>query len=200
MRVGNALDEAVQTQTSEVVSHAPLGEFGWRDTQQVSQRLAQVFVGKTLRQQGKQHDDAEQRLYARVIEAQGRGSLAGNGDGLYDLLKSVFAERAIMADALDVQKASVGVEADLPQGGEVVQPFADGEVAGVVDRGLDAQCAPFFVVLLDPGAFIVDVQRGDNALGEYARPKGAWSLAASPTSSVARLNRAKLGGSALVSY
>jgi hypothetical protein len=38
-----------------------------------------------------------------------------------------------VADGLDAQEAPVGGEADLPKGGQVVQPFADGEVAGVVD-------------------------------------------------------------------
>jgi hypothetical protein len=35
---------------------------------------------------------------------------------------------------LDVEQTSVGREADRPQRGQVVQPFAEGEVARVVDR------------------------------------------------------------------
>ncbi len=138
MTSGNALDEAVQAQAPEVVGHASLGELGWGDTQQVSQRLAQVFVGKTLGQQGEQHDDAEQCLDARVVEVQGRSPLASDGDRLHHLLEGVLADGAIMADALDVEKTSVGLKADLPQGWEVVQPLADGEIAGVVDGGLNA--------------------------------------------------------------
>jgi hypothetical protein len=33
------------------------------------------------------------------------------------------------------------LEADLPQGGKIMQPLADAEVAGVVDGGLGAQGA-----------------------------------------------------------
>lgn len=39
-----------------------------------------------------------------------------------------------MADPLDVAQTSSGLKVDLPQRGEVRQPFADGEVAWVVDR------------------------------------------------------------------
>jgi len=39
---------------------------------------------------------------------------------------------------LDAQQASVGVGADLAQGGQIGQPFADPEVGGVVDGGFGA--------------------------------------------------------------
>jgi len=41
-----------------------------------------------------------------------------------------------MAESLDVEQTSVGGKADLPQRGQVGQPFPDPEVAGVVDGGL----------------------------------------------------------------
>jgi hypothetical protein len=47
------------------------------------------------------------------------------------------------------------LKADLPECGKVVQPFADVEVAGVVDRGLRPQGAALFVVLLDPRGLVV---------------------------------------------
>ena len=52
-----------------------------------------------------------------------------------------------------------------------MQPFADLEVAGIVDGGLGAQRPAFLVVLLDLGVLVVHVQRRDNPLGEYARAK-----------------------------
>jgi hypothetical protein len=39
---------------------------------------------------------------------------------------------------LDAQQAPVGGGADLPQRGQIGQPFADPEVAGVVDGGFGA--------------------------------------------------------------
>ena len=53
-------------------------------------------------------------------------------------LACVFADPAIVAESLDVQETSVGLEADLPQSGEIMQPFVDLEVTRVVDGGLGA--------------------------------------------------------------
>jgi hypothetical protein len=63
-----------------------------------------------------------------------RGGQVGEGSGAVD---------RVVAEALDAEQASVGGEADLPQRGQIGQPFADPEVAGVVDGGFGAQCAAF---------------------------------------------------------
>jgi hypothetical protein len=42
----------------------------------------------------------------------------------------------VVAESLDVQQTPVGGEADLPQRGQIGQPFPDRKVAGVVDGGL----------------------------------------------------------------
>src|SRR3982750_1510987 len=84
-----------------------------------------------------------------------RWGLGGGGEGFGG------ADR-VVAESLDAEQAPVGGEADLPQRGQVGQSLADGEVAGVVDRGLGAQCPSLLVVLLDLGVLVVDVQaRGD---------------------------------------
>ena len=80
---------------------------------------------------------------------------------------------AIRAEGLDVQQTSIGGEADRPQGGQVVQPLADGEVAGVVDRGLGAQRPSFLVVLFDPAVLVVDVQRGLHPLRQHPGAEAA---------------------------
>ena len=81
-----------------------------------------------------------------------------------------------MADLLDVEETPGGGEAGCPQRGQVVQPFADAEVAGVVDRGLRSERLPFLVVLLDLRVLVIDVQGRDHALGEDpgAEPARAW--------------------------
>jgi hypothetical protein len=56
---------------------------------------------------------------------------------------------AVLAHLLDVQKTSVGAEANLPQCGQIFEPFSDTEVTGVVDRCLRAQSASFLILLLD---------------------------------------------------
>src|SRR5436190_16704130 len=72
----------------------------------------------------------------------------------------------VVADVFDVQQTSVGGEADLPHRGEVRQPFAQVEVAGVVDGGFGAQRAALFVVLLDGGVLVVHVQAGCHPGGD----------------------------------
>src|SRR3954451_11739705 len=80
----------------------------------------------------------------------------------------------VVAESLDVEQTPVGGEGDLPQGGQGGQSLADGEVAGVVDRGLGAQRPPFLVVLLDLGVLVVHVQARGGPLGGYpgAGPAG----------------------------
>ena len=92
-------------------------------------------------------------------------------DWVVNLSERVFPERAVMADSLDAQEASVGGEADLPQCRQVRQPFADVEVAGVVDDSFGAKRPPFLVILLDLGLLVLNAQGrgdvlGDDRLGE----------------------------------
>ena len=54
------------------------------------------------------------------------------------LLERIFADRTIVRYGLDVEKTSVGLEADLPQSRQVLQEFADAEVARVIDGGFGA--------------------------------------------------------------
>ena len=95
-----------------------------------------------------------------------------------------LAVGGVVADFLDVRETPGGREAGCPQRGQVVQPFADAEVARVVDRGFRPERFSFLVVLLDLGVLVVDVQRRDHALGqdpgaESAR-RGPRSLADDP--------------------
>ena len=78
-----------------------------------------------------------------------------------------------MAEFLDLQHAPVGGEADLAQPGQVVQPTPDAEVVGVVDGGFGPQRPALFVILLEVGVFVVDVQGRRDALGDDARPASA---------------------------
>ena len=73
-----------------------------------------------------------------------------------------------MADSLDVQKTSVGREAELLQGREIVQPSSDSEVVGVVDDRLRSQSTALFMILLDLGALEIDQERGRHPLRDDA--------------------------------
>ena len=81
----------------------------------------------------------QQGVAAAVGEAQTRyAGAGGGGDGVGDGVQGVGAGDRVVAESLDVQQTSVGGEADLPQRGQIGQPFPDPEVAGVVDGGLGA--------------------------------------------------------------
>jgi hypothetical protein len=79
----------------------------------------------------------QQGVHAAVTEAQPGGALPGiGGDRLVHRGERFRGADRVVAESLGAEQASVGGEADLPQRGQVGQPFPDPEVAGVVDRGL----------------------------------------------------------------
>jgi hypothetical protein len=125
----------MQPQASQVIGHLPSSELVWGEAQEGCEQRPQLGVSETAGQKPKSDESIEQGLGVRVGKAQGGYPLAGHQVWLVDLPKSVFAQKAIMADLLDMQKTSVGLEADLPQGWQIIQPFADVKVAGIVDGG-----------------------------------------------------------------
>jgi len=136
------------------------------EAEERSEVLAQVAVGEPVGQETKHDERRQQRLDTGVGEAQSGGALTVDDDGRSDSSEGVFAAPGLVADSLDVQETSVGGEADLPQGGQVAQPFADPEVTGVVDGHFGAEGSTLLVVLLQFGVAVVDVQRRGDALGD----------------------------------
>jgi hypothetical protein len=78
-----------------------------------------------------------------VAEAQSgdAGALGGDQRG-GEIGKGVRAADRVVADGLDAEQAPVGGKAELPQVGQISQPFGDAEVMWVVDGGLGAQGSP----------------------------------------------------------
>jgi len=72
-------------------------------------------------------------LHAPIVEAQSGSPLTVTLNRLHDLLVGLLANEVVVSDGLDVEETSIGLKADLPQRGEVLQSFADSEVAGIVD-------------------------------------------------------------------
>ena len=98
-----------------------------------------------------------------LAQAQPRdsGALVGD-DWVGEGVQVAGSDDRVMVESLDAQQAPVGVEADLPQRGQIHKTLPDLEVVGVVDRGLGPQRSSFLVVRLDGGVFVVHVQaRGD---------------------------------------
>jgi len=87
--------------------------------------------------------------------------------------KRLAADMAVVRHLLDLQHPAVGGKANLAQGGQVFEEAAHPEVIGVVDRGFGSQRPTFFMVLLEVGVFVIDVQGGHDARGNNARPTSA---------------------------
>jgi len=75
----------------------------------------------------------EQGEHPRVEKPQRRHALPVDDDRPMHPLHCTLGDGTVVADRLDVQQTSIGVKADLPQGGEVRQPTTDREVPGVVE-------------------------------------------------------------------
>lgn len=99
---------------------------------------AQVGRGKASRQQAQDQQRAQERLGPHGSQLEPARALVSHPDRAGARAEGVFADRAVVADPLDVQKTSIGLKADLPQRGEAAQPLADLTVARVVDRRIPA--------------------------------------------------------------
>ena len=141
-------DQAVEAQPPQLIRHSPRRHGAGIFTQQRSPMLPQVALIETPGQETKHQQRSQKRQHTRISESQCRGPLSVHLDRFGHLTKRAFAHRAVVADSLDVQKTSVGLEADCPQCGQILQPLADAEVARVIDRRLGAEGSPLLVVLL----------------------------------------------------
>ena len=71
MRVGNALDQAMQSQTAQMTGHFAWCELLRIEAGQRSQAEAKLTVGKTGGKQIEKHKSMPQSLYISVAEAKG---------------------------------------------------------------------------------------------------------------------------------
>ena len=60
----------------------------------------------------------QESLNAGIGDARRRRALVADGDGPLHILESGFADEAVVTDALDVEQAPVGCEADFAQDAE----------------------------------------------------------------------------------
>jgi hypothetical protein len=114
MRSCDAFHEAMQAQASKVVGHHALGDIGGRNAKQLGNMLTQVTIAEAARKQAKESQRHEQRQNAWVAEAKGGCPLLTLYDRAMDLVEFVLSDEAVMADALNVQKTSVGRKTDPP--------------------------------------------------------------------------------------
>ncbi len=96
--LGDALDEPVPAQATQVVGHSAGGILARFVPEQGSEMLADVIVSERALDEDEEEQDVEQGLNARVGEAQGGSAVAVDDDGSLHLLESGFADKTIMTE------------------------------------------------------------------------------------------------------
>ncbi len=164
----DAFDQAVVAQSAQIVGGPARGIFAGQN--RLGAQMAAELPRAEYPWQDRQDDKrVHERMHAWIAEAQpGDDVAAGRGDRIVDVAEGILARDAVVRSSLDAEKASIGGEADGPERAQVAQAASDGEVAGVVDGSLGAKCSALRVVLLDAGAFVVDVQRRHHAVADDA--------------------------------
>ena len=91
---------------------------------------------------------AASRACAQVTEPQpGNAGADWGDDRAGDGGEGAGPVDRVVAESLGVQETPVGLEADVCQGGQIMQPLADAEVAGLVEGGLGAERSSFLQVI-----------------------------------------------------
>ena len=116
----DALDDTVQTEAPKIVGHLSDGIVGWIEAQQLREEHAHFLIGEPAELEAEYDQDGEKGLHALVTEPQSRSSLTVDFGGTDDSVEGVLANRTIVGNMLDVEKTPVGLEADLPQSGQVL--------------------------------------------------------------------------------
>jgi len=80
--------------------------------------------------------------------------------GRRHLAERPLADRAVVGKPFNLEQTAVGVKADLPQGGEILEPLADTEVPGIV------------VIVVSVST---RVRKRPGALRVTRRPKMSWT-------------------------
>lgn len=105
-------DEAMKTKAPEVIGHLPRAKTVAENPRNM---LSEITVGETLWEQPEEHEGREESKDTTVTEAKSWCALLFiDSYGPVNATEGVFADEAIVADPLDIQETSVGLEADLP--------------------------------------------------------------------------------------
>lgn len=90
--LGNAFNQAVQAESTQLISHSTLGELVLRLAAQGGQIDSQVSVGESGRQQMEKQQRVPDCLYHWIGEAKSRSPLPIHHVGLIELLEGLFGE------------------------------------------------------------------------------------------------------------
>src|SRR5918911_2172266 len=133
--LGNPFNHAVPAEAPQIVGHLSLRDQVGQLPGEQRELLSQITVCEAAGNQTKPDQQMPERQHTQVGGAESRGALAVDLDRTVQPVQRLFSHGAVLAETLDLEQTSVGLKADLPQCGQITQPFADGEVSRVVNRG-----------------------------------------------------------------
>jgi hypothetical protein len=117
--LGHSLDQAVKPETAQVIRHLAGRVLVRGSPQQLRNVRADIPMAEAGGAEGKQTQGLHEGQHAPVAEAEARGALGIDDDRLRYGFEEVIPDQRVVAQIFDVQEASVGGEADLPQGGQI---------------------------------------------------------------------------------
>ena len=133
--VGDLLDEAVESEASQVVAHLVGAVVRVEES---GDEPAKAFVGEAGDGVDDTAEGAGQGHGAWVPEAQGSGSLALPYVGLVETVEEIVADGTALTGTFDHKQTAVDGAGLGDELGQVLEPGQDPDVGWLVDDGLDA--------------------------------------------------------------
>ena len=116
--VWHAFDQAVGSESSQVVGGLARGDRGGVQAAEFAGEPAQVAVGEPVELSAAGEQRRQEGVAAGLAELQPGDFAAGPGeDRVKDVVELLGSQERVVVESLDAEQASVGGEADLPQGG-----------------------------------------------------------------------------------
>ena len=100
-----------------MIAHLSLREVSGRLAEQRCEVWAEIAIGKTFGKQLEQQQGTPESLHLGIGKVQSGGWWGCHSDRAIDSLKGFFGKDAVVADALHMEKSSVGLEADASERG-----------------------------------------------------------------------------------
>lgn len=111
MRFRYPLDQAVHAQAAKLIAHATGHDLTGMFPEKHSEYLAEFLVREPLGEKDEHQQGMEESLHLWIGETQCRHTLASSLARMLQVLESLLAQCAIMADPLHFQQPPVGGEA-----------------------------------------------------------------------------------------
>jgi len=168
----DALDEAMQPKTAEIVGHRTWRVTGELPAEQLGHLWTQVAVAEAQWEVTERTQRLQQGQHPRITQPQPSHTPAARADGLLDAIHQGCGHGETVAQTLGLQEALVDAAADLAEVRQRFEAFGALHIGRVIEGRLGADAAPF-EILLEVGVLEADVERGRDPGGDDARTVAA---------------------------